>query len=72
MIDLDDPIWKTFKGGYRVKYDASIRLKELEKTEDTNRIEEILKEFWEELYHQGDVDLASYFSLPHLIRVAIN
>jgi len=71
MLKLNDPKWKTFNGGYRNKYDASIRLKELQATNDKDVINSILKEFWVELHHQGDVDLASYFSLPHLIRIGI-
>jgi len=30
MLTLDDPIWDTFTGGYRMPYNAAIRLKELE------------------------------------------
>ncbi|MEZ4685214.1 MAG: hypothetical protein R3B47_03870 [Bacteroidia bacterium] len=71
MLNLNDPKWKFFKGGYKIKYDASVRLQELENTDDENQINEILKEFWNELHHQGDVDLASYYSLPHLIRIGI-
>lgn len=71
MFDLNNSIWKTFKSAYRINYNASIKLKELEKAEDEKVIEEIFQELWEELHHQGDVDLASYFSLPHLIRIGI-
>lgn len=71
MIQLNDPIWKTFEGGYRNIYDASVRLKELEKTNNEEKIAEIFGEFWEELHHQGDVGFASYFALPHLIRIGI-
>ena len=71
MLKLNDPKWKTLNGAYRHKYDASIRLKELQATNDKEVINNILKEFWVELHHQGNVDLASYFSLPHLIRIGI-
>jgi len=71
MLKLNDPKWKTFNGGYKVKYDASICLRELEITNDEEITKKIFKEFWKELHHQGDVDLASYFSLPHLIRIGI-
>ncbi len=70
MLDLNDPRWKTFKGGYQIPCDASIPLKVLEKTDDPARVEKILKEFWQELHHQGDVNIASYMTLPHLIRIA--
>ena len=72
MINLNNPKWKTFKGGYKVLYDASIRLKELEATNNSKKVKGILKELWNELHHQGDVDLASYFSLPHLVRIGID
>jgi hypothetical protein len=71
MLDLNDNRWQTFKGGYNVLYNASIPLKVLEKTENLARVEQILKEFWEELHHQGDVGVASYMTLPHLIRIAL-
>jgi hypothetical protein len=70
MLDLNDKRWETFKGGYKVSYNASIPLKVLERTEDPARVEQILQEFWQELHHQGDVDVASYLALPHLIRIA--
>ncbi len=71
MLDLEDKKWKFLKGGYRTWYDASVLLKELEALPDEYRVKEIMEEFWQELHHQGDVDLASYFSLPHLIRIGI-
>lgn len=70
MLNLDDPKWKTFEGGYRTPYDASILLKQFELTSDPEIINSILNELWEELHHQGDVGLASYMSVPHLIRIA--
>ncbi|MDX1940510.1 MAG: hypothetical protein SFU99_08160 [Saprospiraceae bacterium] len=70
MLNLDDPIWKTFNGGYRIPYDASLPLRKLETINDENEINKILRELWQELHHQGDVDLASYFAMPHLIRIA--
>lgn len=71
MLDLDNEKWKFLNGGYRTWYDASVLLKELEANPDAYRVKVIMEEFWQELHHQGDVDLASYFSLPHLIRIGI-
>ena len=71
MLDLNDHKWKTFEGGYKTPFDASVLLKELENSREDARTKEILKEFWQELHHQGDVGLASYLSLPHLIRIGI-
>ena len=67
MIELDDPIWKTLNGGYRVPYDASVRLREL-KAGVSDR-EEIWDELFDELHHQRDVDLASYAAVPHLVKI---
>lgn len=70
MITLNDPSWKEFEGGYRFPYDASKPLQKLEATEDETAINEVFIELWEELHHQGDVGLASYYAVPHLIRIA--
>jgi hypothetical protein len=70
MIQLDDPRWKELEGGYRMPYDASIALKQLERAKTSHEINAIFSELWNELHHQGDVGLASYFSIPHIIRIA--
>jgi len=70
MIQLDDKRWKEFDGGYRIPYDASVPLIRLEQATTPKEIDAIFSELWNELHHQGDVGLASYFSLPHLIRIA--
>jgi len=70
MIKLDDPKWKMLNGGYRLPYDASVRLLELES--GAIHIEQIWKEFWNELHHQGDVDLASYAAVPEIVRICIH
>jgi len=70
MISLDDNKWKTFDGGYRIPYDASIPLKRLKQASTINEINSIFSELWNELHHQGDVGLASYYSVPYLIQIA--
>lgn len=70
MIQLDDSRWQEFEGGYRIPYDASIALKRLEQTSAQEIVDQIFTELWEELHHQGDVGLASYLSLPHILRIA--
>ena len=70
MIDLNDKRWKEFEGGYRIPYDASIPLKKLEQASTSKETDLIFKVLWDELHHQGDVGLASYFAVPHLIRIA--
>jgi hypothetical protein len=70
MLDLNDQRWQMLKGGYQIPYDASIPLKALEKAVSAEEVHQILKELWQELHHQGDVNVASYLALPHLIRIA--
>ncbi|MDR3456317.1 MAG: hypothetical protein P4N60_02635 [Verrucomicrobiae bacterium] len=70
MIRLDDPIWDTFAGGYRVQYNASGRLQQL--SNGSGDLKEIWEEFWNELHHQGDVDIASYASVPQLVHICVN
>jgi len=70
MLNLNDPKWSQLKGGYRIEYDASESLRKLEQANNQNDIDEVMSELWDELHHQGDVDLASYYAVPHLIRIA--
>lgn len=70
MLSLDDAKWEEFEGGYRIPYDASIALKKLEKAASPTETKPILDELWQELHHQGDVGIASYLSVPHLVRIA--
>lgn len=70
MLPLEDPKWSSFEGGYRIPYDASIPLLRLEKASSAEEINSLYAELWQELHHQGDVGLASYFAVPHLIRIA--
>jgi hypothetical protein len=72
MITLEDNLWKELKGGYKTPYDASSALKRLERTSDKQEIDRIFEELWDELHHQGDVELASYLALPQLVRIAKN
>lgn len=69
-MTLDDTIWKELKGGYKIKYDASVPLRQLQNASDKKEMEKILDELWDELHHQGDVGVASYLALPQLIRIA--
>ncbi len=68
-MELTDKIWQEFDGGYKVPYDASVLLRQLEQTNDTDKIKEIWEELWNELHHQGDVGLASYMAIPQLARI---
>lgn len=68
MLELNDPLWQTLEGGYRAPYDASGPLWQLEN--GTREPRDVLTEFWNELHHQHDVDLASYAAVPHLVRIA--
>ncbi len=50
------------KSGYRTEYDPKPALSRLPTDRD-----EAMKELWENLYHQGDVDTASYYAVPALV-----
>jgi hypothetical protein len=64
MLSLTDPIWRALEGGYRIPYDASIALAQMEKGES------VWEELWNELHHQGDIGVASYAAIPQLVRIA--
>jgi hypothetical protein len=64
MLELNDTRWKDLHGGYRVAYDASVPLQALTVGDD------VWNELWEELHHQGDVDVASYAAVTKLIDLA--
>lgn len=63
MLPLDDSHWQNLLSGYKIPYDASIPLRQMESGED------VWEELWENLHHQGDVGEASYAALPHLVRI---
>lgn len=67
----DNVIWADLNGGYGIPFDASIPLRELASTTDKNESDSIFKNLWDNLHHQGDVGLASYYSVPELINVCI-
>ncbi len=67
MLLLSDWKWKKFDGGYREKYDASIPLSKLESESDG--LDSVWSELWENLHHQGDVGIASYAAIPHIARI---
>ena len=64
MLSLEDEKWKELIGGYRVPYDASVALRSMQDGFD------VWDELWNELHHQGDVDVASYATVPQLVRIA--
>lgn len=65
MLPLDDARWQSYKGGYRVPYDASPALGRLL----ANGADEALwEELWNELHHQGDLHQASYAAVPWLVE----
>jgi len=70
-LDLSNPLWKEIEGGYKGSpCDASVILRRLEKTQTIQELDIVYKELWDELHHQGDVGLASYYAVPHLVRIA--
>jgi hypothetical protein len=47
MLSLTDPIWRELEGGYRMPYDASKALGQMEGGES------VWEDLGEELHHQG-------------------
>ncbi len=64
MLSLEDKKWRELHGGYRAPYDASVALRSMQDGV------EVWDELWNELHHQGDVDIASYAAVPQLVRIA--
>lgn len=71
-MNLNSETWSTLAGGYHTPYNASVPLKQLQSSNDRGTIEKILTELWDNLHHQGDVGLASYLALPHLVTICMN
>jgi hypothetical protein len=69
MLSLNDERWRQLKGARRTYFDPRPLLAELEAGEDKKAI---WRSLWDELYHQGDVDDASYASVPHLVRIHLH
>jgi hypothetical protein len=63
MLSLDDKRWSDLRGAYRTPYDPRPEIRSLR--EESCR-DEAWKTLWNELHHQGDVDIASYAAVPHL------
>jgi hypothetical protein len=72
VMDLQDPIWATLNGGYKMPYDVSRPLRKLQGAESRKEMQIIFDELWENLHHQGDVGLASYLAVPQLISICIH
>lgn len=63
-------MWATLKGAYKIPYDASVQLKKLKN--NPQELNEVFPDLWENLHHQGNVGLASYYAIPQLINICID
>jgi hypothetical protein len=70
-MELDDRNWGLLEGGYRIPYDVSKPLRKLKNTTNANERREIFDELWGNLHHEGNVGLASYLAVPHLVDICI-
>lgn len=70
MVNLNSNIWSSLEGGYKQPYDASVPLRKLEAAGTASEVAVLYEELWNELHHQGDVGIASYLAVPHLVRIA--
>ncbi len=66
MLGFDDPRWAGLNGGYRISFDPRPLLSRLENEQN---IEDVWRQLWDELHHQGDVGEASFAAVPHLVRI---
>ena len=71
-MDLDNRIWSTLQGGYKIPYNVSIPLKKLSHATRQDEFASIFTELWDNLHHQGDVGTASYLAVPQLVSICIN
>lgn len=72
MLDLADVRWRELEGGYLGSTcDASVLLRQLETASSPHEANHIYEKLWDELHHQGDVSIASYYAVPHLVRIAL-
>jgi hypothetical protein len=71
-MELDDRIWATLEGGYKIPYNASRPLKRLRDATRQDEFAPIFAELWDNLHHQGDVGIASYLAIPPLVLICIN
>jgi len=66
MLSYDDERWNQLQGGYRIPFDPRPLLRKLESAEENAAV---WHELWGELHHQGDVGVASYASVPHIVEI---
>ncbi len=66
-MDFSDDRWSGLLGGYRLPYDPRPALKAIDEDQGAKAA---WSELWEDLHHQGDVDVASYAVLPWIARLA--
>jgi len=70
-LELNDSRWAELEGGYRgCLYDASVALSRLKYANTLVETSAIYQVLWDELHHQGDVGIASYYAVPHMVSAA--
>ena len=66
-MDLSDKRWVGLRGGYRIPYDPRPTLANLLRNPGLGQLWSAL---WEDLYHQGDVGVASFAAIPTIVKIA--
>ncbi len=70
-MNLDEKIWSTAQGGYRISYNAAKPLRRLKEASQPEELEQIFDELLENLHHNGTIGLASYLAVPQLISICM-
>lgn len=71
-MDIENVIWKDLPGVYNIPYDVSIPLNTLRGTDNPEIVQSVFHELWDDLHHQGDIGIASYYVVPKLIEICID
>jgi hypothetical protein len=71
-MELDNRLWSTLEGGYRSPYNAARPLRRLGDATRPDEVEGILEELRDNLHYRGNVGLASYLAVPHIISICID
>lgn len=71
MISLDSPAWSQLRHAYGPASNIPDLLRQLAANPQPGN-EELWESLWSALCHQGDVYIASYAAVPHIVQIALD